>query len=70
MTFSTLNPLKGSENNDKDSILNFYKRQIINFYPISLTEYFISIAYIGNKTNVFPVKNFKRRLREKEAFAI
>ena len=50
LTISILKSLKGMEDNEKDSIKNFYKRQIINLYPISTTSYFISIAYIGNKS--------------------
>lgn len=53
LTLSTLISLKGNENND--SITNFYKRQIINLYPISTFEYFISVAYVGNKTNEAPI---------------
>lgn len=55
LTIAILTSLKGNENNDKDSITNFYKRQIINLYPISTFEYFISVAYVGNKTNEAPI---------------
>ncbi len=55
LTIFTLNSLKGYENSEKDSLKNFYKRQIINLYPISTTEYFISIAYIGNKNTEQPI---------------
>ena len=38
----------------KDSIKNFYKKQLINFYALSSNEYFITIAYIGAKSNEVP----------------
>jgi hypothetical protein len=38
---------KGLENND--TIKNFYKRQLINFYPVSASEYLLSIAYAGSQ---------------------
>ncbi len=47
LNISVLTSLKVNENNEKDSIKNFYERLIINLYPISTNEYFISIAYIG-----------------------
>lgn len=55
LTIALLNSLKGTEHNKKDSINNFYKKQIINLYPISATDYFISIAYVGNKMGETPV---------------
>ena len=55
LTTAILNSLKGNEDNIKDSIKNFYKRQLINLYPISTKEYFISIAYIGCKNNELPI---------------
>lgn len=55
LTIATLTSLKGIENNDKDSIINFYKRQLINLYPISTTEYFISVVYVGHRTNEAPI---------------
>ena len=55
LTTAILNSLKGNEDNIKDSIKNFYKRQLINLYPISTNEYFISIAYIGCKNNELPI---------------
>lgn len=55
LTNSILISLKGNEDNEKDSIKKFYKRQLINLYPISSTEYFISIAYIGSKYTEQPI---------------
>jgi len=43
--------LKGTEDSKKDSSKNFYKRQLINLYPISNADYLISIAYIGGKSD-------------------
>ena len=47
LNLSTISSLKDYET--KDSIPGFYKKQLINFYPVSAGEYFISIAYIGNQ---------------------
>jgi len=44
-----------NETTEKDSIPNFYKRQLINMYPVSVNEYFISIAYMGIKNDEIPV---------------
>jgi len=55
LTIDILNSLKDNENTEKDSIKNFYKRQLINLYPISTTAYFLSIAYIGCKPAETPV---------------
>lgn len=55
LAIEVLNSLRGNENNEKDSIKNFYKRQLINLYPISNTDYFISIAYIGTTAAGVPV---------------
>lgn len=55
LTTEIFNSLKGNEDNEKDSIKNFYKRQLINLYPISATEYFITIAYIGIKNAEPPI---------------
>lgn len=55
LTIATLTSLRGTEDNKKDSIANFYKRQLINLYPISTTDYFISVAYLGNKINEAPI---------------
>ena len=42
---SYLKSFKGAEN--KDSIKNFYKIQLLNIYPVSASEYMISIAYLS-----------------------
>lgn len=49
LSIEILSSLKGTEDSKKDSTKNFYKRQLINLFPISKTEYFMSIAYIGSK---------------------
>ena len=53
LNLSIINSLRDYENSD--SIKDFYKKQLINLYPISSNDYFISIAYIGNKQNEIPV---------------
>lgn len=42
----------GADNNNNN---DFYKKQIINFYPISKNEYWISIAYIGKHETEPPI---------------
>jgi hypothetical protein len=52
------NPLKSFfkiEDNKKDSIPNFYKKQLINIYPISRNEFWLSIAFIGQKDGEIPI---------------
>jgi hypothetical protein len=44
---SCFESFKGLEN--LDTIKNFYKRQIINLYPLTESEYLLSIAYVSNK---------------------
>lgn len=41
----------GTNKDDKE----FYKKQIINFYPISKNEYWISVAYIGTHESEPPI---------------
>jgi hypothetical protein len=53
--FNTLKSFFEIEANKKDSIIDFYKKQLINFYPISDNDYWLSIAYIGQKNNEIPV---------------
>jgi hypothetical protein len=38
---------RGLENNG--TAKNFYKRQLINLYPVSASEYLLSIAFVGNQ---------------------
>ncbi|MEO6302567.1 MAG: hypothetical protein ABIP51_05305 [Bacteroidia bacterium] len=49
LNFAIMSTLKNYEN--KDTIKVFYKKQLINLYPVSDSKYFITIAYIGNKAN-------------------
>ena len=53
--FNVLKSLAGLEENKKDSIPDFYKKQLINFYQISTNEYWISLAYIGVKNGESPI---------------
>jgi hypothetical protein len=53
--FNVLKSLAGLEENKKDSIPDFYKKQLINFYQISTNEYWISLAYIGAKNGEVPI---------------
>ncbi len=53
--FNVLKSLDGLEENKKDSISDFYKKQLINFYQISTNEYWISLAYIGAKNGEVPI---------------
>ncbi len=55
LSIAILKGLKGNENSEKDSIKNHYKRQLINLYPISNSDYFVSVAYIGSKNSEPPV---------------
>ena len=53
--FNVLKSLTGIEENKKDSIPDFYKKQLINFYQISTKEYWISLACIGAKNGEVPI---------------
>lgn len=53
--FNALKSFKGIEDNKKDITLNFYKKQLINIYPISDNQYWLSLAFIGVKPNEPPV---------------
>jgi len=55
LCISTFKSFSGIEESKKDSIADFYKEQLINIYPISANEYWISIAFIGSKNNEDPV---------------
>ena len=53
--FNVLKSLAGTEAYKKDSLSDFYKKQLINLYPISKNEYWISLAYIGVRENGVPI---------------
>ena len=53
--FNVLKSLVGIEAYKKDSLPDFYKKQLINLYPISKNEYWISLAYIGVQGNGVPI---------------
>lgn len=55
LSISTIKSFADIEKNKKDTISNFYKKQIINIYPISPNEYWISLAFIGLKNNEMPI---------------
>lgn len=46
--------LRNYKDKNKDTV-NFYKRQVINVYPLSKTEYMVSFAYIGVESGETPV---------------
>lgn len=52
---SVMTSFAGMEENKQDSITDFYRKQLINIYPVSTNEYWISIAFIGAKNNAPPV---------------
>lgn len=51
----TMQTFAGIEESKKDSITNFYKKQLINIYPISNNEVWISLAFIGEEDNKVPI---------------
>ena len=53
--FNTLKSFSELEAHKKDSIADFYKKQLINIYPISNTDYWISLAYTGQKNKETPI---------------
>ncbi|MGC4128265.1 MAG: hypothetical protein QM564_01615 [Bergeyella sp.] len=55
LTIATLGYLKGNEDDTENKITDFYKRQIINIYPVSKNQYTVTAAYIGEKQNELPV---------------
>lgn len=55
LSISTIKSFSGIEESKRDSNANFYKKQLINIYPISANEYWISIAFIGYKNSEGPI---------------
>ncbi len=55
LSTSTLISFAGIEENKQDNISNYYKKQLINLYPISANDYWISLAFIGQKNREDPV---------------
>lgn len=53
--FTLLKSFSSIEDDTKNNILNFYKKQLINFYPIAKNEYWISVAFIGQRNNEMPI---------------
>jgi len=47
--------LSGKELNKKLNITDFYKKELINLYPISSSEYWITVAYVGCDVDKPPV---------------
>ena len=48
LTASILSSLKGLETNEKSKQPDFYKKQLVNCYPLGNNNFAISVAYIGN----------------------
>jgi hypothetical protein len=55
LSISILQSLAGIEKSNTDSIADFYKKQLINIYPVTTNEFWISLALIGSKNNEPPV---------------
>jgi hypothetical protein len=55
LTIDFLESLPGLENNRKDSIKGFYKKQLINLYKVAPDTYILTLAYLGSKINEQPV---------------
>ncbi len=55
LTIDLLQSLPGLENNRKDSIKGFYKKQLINLYNVAPDTYILTLAYLGNKVNEQPI---------------
>lgn len=55
LSISIMKSFSGIEENKKDSITDFYKKQLINIYPVSANEFWLTIAFIGNKNNETPI---------------
>lgn len=55
LNMSTMQSFAGIEENKKDSISDFYKKQLINIYPISANQFWISLACIGQESNKLPI---------------
>ncbi|MFM7850968.1 MAG: hypothetical protein ACKO96_03420 [Flammeovirgaceae bacterium] len=55
LSISTIISFAGIEENKEDGISDYYKKQLINLYPISANEYWISLAFIGHKNSEAPV---------------
>lgn len=55
LSVSIFKSLSGIEGSKKDSSDDYYKKQLINMYPISANEYWISVGFIGYKNNEVPV---------------
>lgn len=55
LNMSTMQSFAGIEKNKKDSTPDFYKKQLINIYPISNNVFWISLAFIGEENNKLPI---------------
>lgn len=55
LNMSIMQSFAGIEENKEDSSLDFYKKQLINIYPNSPTEFWISLAFIREENNKPPI---------------
>ncbi|MFT3947824.1 MAG: hypothetical protein QM763_13285 [Agriterribacter sp.] len=54
LSLSMLSYLSGFEKNTNDSTSDVCRKELLNLYPISANEYWISIAFIRQKNNAAP----------------
>jgi len=66
LTVSVLKGLKNYEENKKDSISDFYKKQLINCYSIEGNQYFLSIAYISATAELKAIFNLIAKKEDNE----
>ncbi|MCX6270947.1 MAG: hypothetical protein NTU44_06955 [Bacteroidetes bacterium] len=55
LSISTFKSFSGIEENKQDSIPDFYKKQLLNIYQISTNQFWITLAFIGNKNIETPI---------------
>lgn len=58
LTMSILNSYRGLEYDDKTKQKDYFKKQLINCYPINKNDFLISVAYMAlNQDNIPQIKN-------------
>jgi hypothetical protein len=67
LTMALLHDISYIENNPKDSLNSFCKNQLMNLYPVTSNQYFITVAFAGNKNNEAPVIKLILNLLAKQA---
>lgn len=55
LNISTISSFSDLEKNETENVSDFYKKQLVNIYPISTNEFWITLAYIGYKNNETPI---------------